>query len=99
MKRGYDRLTRDNILPAVQKARKDGELFDDGGGNVFEIEVEPTGEERKQLPKIPLSDTIIAIPLAMKEKFEALLLARQQLHQELLVKLETLPEVKWGTQV
>ena len=103
-------LNRDNIVKAVHRARKKGELYDDGYGNVFEVELEPKfkdGQSKfsnfKNIISYPRLDirkgAIIAIPENEREDITKGLIERQQEYKRFLDKIskEDPEELKWKT--
>ncbi|PKL36741.1 hypothetical protein CVV38_02465 [Candidatus Peregrinibacteria bacterium HGW-Peregrinibacteria-1] len=85
--KNYD-LNRSNITSAVHQSRSAGDLFDDGFGNTFEVQLMPTPKDGSytavlEYPKIPLSDGVLAIPLDERSRIEELLHKRQEMYQKL----------------
>jgi len=92
----YD-LNRGNIVNAVHMARKQGKLFDDGYGNVFEVSLDPVyceGETglRKTIscyPRLDLGGNVKAFaPLSEKDGVIEKLLERQNRYRLLYEKIK-----------
>src|SRR3989344_2875446 len=93
--KSYD-LNRENIRSAVHIARRDGELFDDGFGNVFEIALCATmkgGANRfgvESYTRLEIAgDVLVAIPMNEREVIEQELAQRQARDGVFLEKLST----------
>jgi len=95
-------LNKDNIVSSTHKARKSGELLDDGYGNVFEVRFESLHDNTSsssfkrvlEYPQIPISHGIIAIPLSEKEKIGKLLVERQEMYRKLLDDINKISDKK-----
>lgn len=85
----YD-LNRDNIQDAVHIARKEGQLFDDGYGNVFEVQYHPctnNGNSTTKYPRIPIEEGIIGIPYDKKEEIQREIIEKQAKYSELIQEI------------
>ena len=82
--KNYD-LNKDNITAAVHQTRKEGELFDDGYGNLFEVSID-TGYK---YPRLPIDENVvIAIPIGMKDEISELLFERRQMYIDLYEEIK-----------
>jgi len=102
------KLNKDNIREAVHIARKQGVLYDDGYGNVFEVSLEPELKKKetffanvKAYPRLSLIENgiSIAIPEFEKGKIEKELRKKQEAYKRFLDKIidKDLEEMQWKT--
>lgn len=87
-------LSPSNILEAVHRARRDGRLFCDGYGNVFELILSATENGGKvAYPRISLTDSgvLLAIPGRKRRALERMLSYRQEMWRQTDRDLESWP--------
>ncbi len=99
-------LNKVNMTGLVHKVRKDGELYDDGYGNVFEIGMnsvlEDSDNPRSKVvsyPRLKLGeDVVVAIPNNERGRIENDLVQRQRCYKEFLDKVSGLDveESRWS---
>lgn len=99
------KLNRDNIKDAVHKSRKDGELYDDGYGNIFEVELRSEVDENRpsifekviSYTRLELKDCVVAIPEQEKGTIINELYLRQESYKQLLSTISKYEpeELRW----
>ena len=101
-------LNGDNIRPAVHRARKQGVLFDDGYGNIFEVGLGPElkKERSSSLPKVISyprlelqGEVVVAIPESERGTIESDVKRKQEEYKRFLDKIagQNLEEVRGKT--
>ncbi len=101
-------LNKENIKSAVHKARKQGVLYDDGYGNIFEVSLLP--ELKKDAsssfprvisyPRLKLIDNVVvAIPESERGKIVNSVIKRQEKYKKFLDKIsgKNPEELQWKT--
>ena len=99
-------LNKNNIKSAVHIARKQGVLYDDGYGNIFEVALEPKLQKDRtssftrviSYPRLKLTgDVIVTIPEAERGTIEKEIIKRQEEYKRFLDKItsQNPEELKW----
>lgn len=103
----YD-LNKSNIIPAVHMARKQGVLYDDGYGNIFEVALWPELQKDDSssfprvitYPRLALAgDVVVAIPESERGTIESDVRKKQEEYKRFLDKIagQNPEELQWKT--